>query len=309
MLIIKKNNWKIFLFIALISGLSLFLIFYCNGPQAGFLGNYTSNPAIIWFHNAATTELNTLTKAVSNSIITHVWIIHLHPHDVKLQDILLQTLKAASICKKNGVKIIWARALWPSYEVKNLRKTILFDSNYYKNFIDEILEEARIIGAEFTGVDTEPYAFFPYKDIKKIPLSRKEFIAVKQAVESAVSDKGKIDFLMPASGASPTHIYNALLPLAKLRIAEDTYYDIPSKLKEKNRPFDVFGAYVNVSKENPKYPKAPFFTLREILVERRNLWRHKEGLMLYPKEDKINQLAEMLSRIGSIEPAHKLRIK
>ena len=65
--------------------------------------------------------------------------------------------------------------------------------------------------------------------------------------------------------------------------------------------FDIFGAYISTTKQNRKNPKTPFFTAREIL-ERQDFWRDKRGLMLYPKEDEVEAVANQLSQIKTIIP-------
>ncbi len=268
--------------------------------QSGKNAESKEKPVIIWFHNVASTEARVLEKAVSSGIVTHVWVLYFHPVDAPLAG-LKNVPKAVKICKKYNVKVIWARTLWPNYEVKNFRRADISDPNYYKNFIELIRAEARVLGADFTGVDAEPYGIFPFKEIGGKPLIPKEYYAVKQAVQKTIKEKGQLDFIMPAGGAFPYHMYEVVRDLAKLKIAEHTYYDIPKKITDKNRPYDVLGAYINVSKYNPNYPKAPFFTLHEIL-ERQQLWAHKHGLMLYPKEDRAEQIAEMLCKISHIQP-------
>lgn len=259
-------------------------------------------PVIIWFHNAAIIKTHILEKAVSNGIVTHVLMLYLHPEDVPLTK-LKNVSKAIKLCKKYNVMVIWARTLWPNYEVKDFRRSDMSDPNYYKNSIELIRAEARALGADFTGVDREPYAFFPFKKITKKPLSPEEYYAIKEAVQKAIKEKGQLDFTLPAGGPFPYHIYDAAKDLGKLKIAEYTYYNIPWKISgnTKKRPYDIFGAYINVSKHNPRHPEAPFFTPREIL-ERQDLWTHTKGLFFYPHHENMEKVAEMLSEISDIQP-------
>jgi hypothetical protein len=259
-----------------------------------------NKPMIIWFHNAPVHKPATLEKALSSGIITHVWILFLNPQDAPLPK-LNKARQAIKVCKKHNVEVIWARTLWPSYEVKNFRRHDMSDPNYYKSFIDTIRAEARILGADYTAVDTEPYALFPFKEIKMYPLRQEEFDVIKVAVDEAVAEKGQLDFVAPAGGALANHIYNPLSLLGRLRVAEHTYFDIPRKIKDKKRPYDVFGAYINVTKQNPQYPKAPFFTPEEIL-ERQDLWGHKKGLYISANHKDMEKVAEMLSKIKYIKP-------
>jgi len=257
-------------------------------------------PMIIWMHNAPVHKPETLEKALSSGIITHVWVLFLNPQDAPLP-MLDKVRQAIKVCKKYNVKVIWARTLWPSYEVQNFRRSDMADPNYYKKFIDTIRTEAQILGADYTTVDTEPYTYFPFMEIRDKPLSQEEFNAIKSAVDKAVAEKGQLDFLAPSCGYFPRHIYDAVKNLGKLKVAEHTYFDIPWKLKYEGWPYDIFGAYINVTKYNEDHPRAPFFTPKEIL-ERQDLWGHKKGLYISANHKGMEKVAEMLSKIRYIEP-------
>ena len=310
-MIIKSIGMQILFAIIVTSGVvAAALVSICSGNNNTKDPNHlrqeqsaTENkgqPIIIWFHNAPVHKPATLEKALSSGIITHVWILFLNPQDAPLPK-LNKARQAIKVCKKHNVKVIWARTLWPSYEVRNFHRSDMSDPNYYKNFIDTIRAEARILGADYTTVDTEPYALFPFKEIKKKPLNPKEYDAIKDAVQKAINEKGQLDFIAPAGGAYPYRIYEAVRDLGKLKVAEHTYFDIPRKIKDKKRPYDVFGAYINVTKQNPQHPKAPFFTPKEIL-ERQDLWGHKKGLYISANHKDMEKVAEMLSKIKYVEP-------
>ncbi len=275
-----------------------------NAPQP------KEKPIIIWFHNVPMTKTVILEKAVSNGIISHVLLLYQHRLDAPFTGAMLdRTMQAAAVCKKYDTKIIWARTLWPTHNVESFRYSDFFDPNYYARAIKEIRLEARTIGADFTGIDIEPYGSFPFK--KQLLRggvggvgAGKEYEPLVSAVKEAVSMSGQVDFVFPTYTASPRYIYNVVVELGKWKIAEYTYYDEPKKRNDRRRPFDIFGAYISTTKRNPKNPKRPFFTAKEIL-ERQELWAHKRGLMLYPKEDRIERVAEMLSAISSIHPKRR----
>lgn len=261
-------------------------------------------PVIIWFHNIATTKPKVLEKAIKNGIISHALLLYLHPLDSPIEgQVLKKVKKAVDVCKKYKVKIIWCRTLWPTYEVRGFRRSDFFDPRYYVEAIEKIRFEAKVIGVELTCVDNEPYGYFPFKSEFGKSWTKKNFNAITGAVKEAVSKTGQVDFVLPSYAAAvfPNHPYNALVELGKWKIAEHTYFDIPKKIMDKKRPYDVLGAYVNISKKNVKVPSAPFFTLEEIL-QRQELWAHKKGLMLYPYEGNVEQIAEMLSKISDVQP-------
>ena len=294
------SKYRATLFIFAIILLVFFFVFFCNGDPNEAVSSSDSKPMIIWMHNAPVHSPVVLEKALSSGIITHVWVLFLNPQDAPLPK-LNRARQAIEVCKKHNVKVIWARTLWPSYEVKKFRRSDMSDPNYYKNFIDIIRTEAQVLGADFTAVDTEPYTYFPYLEVKKNPLSQKEFNAIKDAVDEAVAEKGQLDFLAPSCGYFPRHIYDAVKNMGELKVAEHTYYDIPRKIKSKKWPYDIFGAYVNVTKDNPRHPKAPFFTPREIL-ERQDLWKHKKGLFISANHKGMGEVAELLSTIKYVRP-------
>lgn len=304
--------------IFLVAGIIMGIMAFCsaNDRQKGANTNardtgpaqITNKPLIIWFHNAASAGPQVLEKALSSGIITHVLILYLNPQDRPLSK-ADNARMAIKVCKKHNVKVIWARTLWPSYgeyidgihTAENFPRAKMFTPSYYEDIIEQVRQEARVLGAEFTGIDTEAYAYFPFNRELKKRFSKEDFDAMKDAVEKAVEEKGQLDFVLPAAYVAPTHPYNALIQLGKLKIAEHTYYNIPSLHNDKRRPYDVFGAYVNTTTKNPKYSDRPYFTPKEIL-ERQDLWAHKKGLMLYPNDSERLQVAEMLSRIAFIEP-------
>jgi hypothetical protein len=259
-----------------------------------------TKPMIIWMHNCPVHDSQTLELALSSGVITHVWMLYLNPADAPLEK-LDKARRDIAICRKHNVKVIWCRTLWPSYEVKFFEKRLMFDPNYYCKFIDTMRTEVSILGADFTAVDTEPYTFFPFLEIREKPLSKEEFDNIKSAVERAVKKKGQLDFLSPSCGYFPLHIYDAVKELGKLKVAEHTYYNIPKKIKNPEFTYDIFGAYVNVTTYNENHPSAPFFTIQEIL-SRQDLWFAKKGLFISANHNNIKKVAEILSQIKQVVP-------
>ena len=260
-----------------------------------------NGPMIIWFYNAAADKPAVLKTALANNwIVTHVLMLYLNPMDVKLANVS-NVLEAVKLCREQGVKIIWCRTLFPSYEVKLFKRQDLFDPNYYKTTIDQVREEARILNADFTAIDTEAYVYFPYKLEFREPINKVDFNKMKQAIDAAVAAKGQVDFVLPAPSMAPTQVTNAEIRLGKYKIAEHTYYNIKGISKNPKRPFDIFGAYIRTTTRNDIYPDRPHFTPKEIL-ERQDLWGGCKGLMLYPYEKEVDKVAAMLSQIKYIEP-------
>lgn len=256
-------------------------------------------PMVIWFHNAGSTKPASLRKVLSCGVITHVLILYLHPSDAPLNR-QPNVVDAVRICRDAGVSVIWFRTLWPTYNVSGFTKERLYDESYYADLIRKIREEARNLQVEFVGIDTEPYGYFPFKEELRKTLRKDDFDKMRNAVSLAVEKEGAVDFVMPA-GMLKKQMFDAVVELGKLKIAEFTYYDAPWKVNDPNTPFDIFGAYISVSKNNKVAPRYPFFTAQEIL-ERQKLWSHKKGIMLYPKEDEVEALTKQISKIKVIVP-------
>lgn len=259
-------------------------------------------PVIIWFHNLAVKKPSTLEKAISNGIVSHALMLFLHPLDAPLDHrAMVKVRRAVGVCRKYKTEVIWARTLWPTYKVEGIKKSVFFDPNYYAQAIRQIKAEASLIGVQLTAIDTEPYGYFPFKYEFRKPWNVEDFNAVVRAVSQAIRKENRVDFVFPSAVSTKKRLYNALAELGKLKIAEHTYYDIPAIIKDKKIPYDIMGVYLNVTKHNDKHPTAPYFTPREIL-ERQDLWAHKKGLFIYPDDENIEKVAEMLSKISDIQP-------
>jgi hypothetical protein len=251
-------------------------------------------PIVIWFHNTIIHPPDVLDMALSSGLINHAWLLYLNPTDKPLP--LPRAVEAIDVCHRHNVKAIWARTLWPSYNVEGFKREDMTDPNYYKTFIEQIRLEATLLGADLTGVDTEPYTFFPFLEIKGTPLAENEFEAVQNAVDLAVAETGQLDFVAPSCGWFPLHIYNALVPLGRLTIGEHTGWDVPF---DKSLPYDIFCARVNVTKDNPGNPAGVYFTPQEILFDRKELWQDKAGLFISANHKDMRKVAELLKEFAN----------
>jgi hypothetical protein len=264
-----------------------------------------AKPMIIWWARLED-DHETLRLAISSGIFSHVMLRGLHRFDRPDYSTNSNLKKALNLCKKKGVKVIWTRWLYPGYEVNNFRFEDIFDAQYYVQQLREIRKEAKLMGIDLVAFDAEPYGNSPLKPLKLYPprkLSETEFNALNNAVKNAIKVEGQVDFILPAGTGLPRHLYNATRSLGKLVIAEHTYRDIPAKIKDKRRPYDIFGAYVSVTKKDPTGQKTPVFTPKEIL-ERQTLWAHKKGLFVYPSHvpDISAAVALEFSKIKTIRP-------
>ncbi|HUU41245.1 MAG TPA: hypothetical protein VMW42_09900, partial [Desulfatiglandales bacterium] len=71
------------------------------------------------------------------------------------------------------------------------------------------------------------------------------------------------------------------------------FYANYKRIKHIKVPYEIFGAYVNTTRENKNYPKLPYFTIAEIF-DNSQLWSDKKGLFIYPLENKAELIAKDL---------------
>lgn len=243
---------------------------------------------------------------LSSGIFSHVMLANKHEFDNPMVNILKDTSleKALAYCREKDVKIVWVRWLYPGFQLRDLKLEDFFTADYYINRIRNIRREAKQIGADMVALDAEPYASSPLNPLKtqvRNKLSRKDFEKMHSAIKKAIAVEGKVEFVLPGGSRFGDHIYDATRPLGKLSIGEHTYYDESWRQKAKI-PYDIFGAYVNTSKENRKKPKLKFFTPQEIL-ERQELWAHKKGLFIYPgSRENAARIAREFSKIRGTMP-------
>ncbi len=265
-----------------------------------------SRPMIIWLQSLEG-DLEVMRLAISGGVFSHVMLSWLHAYDRPFDLFNKNIQKAIRLCKERDVKVIWTRWLYPGYKFEKFKYEDAFTGEYYRQQIRQIKREAMLMGADFVALDAEPYANSPLKSLKLYPprkLSETEFRKLNNAIEIAIKTEGQVDFVLPAASSLPRHLYNATCSLGKFVIAEHTYQDIPAKIEDKRRPYDIFGAYVKITKKNKKKPNQPYFTPREIL-QRQKLWSHKKGLFIYPgSRENAASVALEFSRIESVGPIH-----
>ena len=284
-----------------------------NDPDTAVNGSGISHkpskPMIIWYSRRWGWGLHEPLRLVTSSgFFSHVMLMGLHKYDIPTYAANPKYLKAFNLCKKNDVKVIWARPLYPNHKLRRFTVQDAFDAEYYVQQIREVRKEARKMKVDLVAFDAEMCCDCPLVPFKHRNLSEAEFGRLKRAISTAIQVAGKVDFILPARTSLGRHIYDATSSLGKLIITEHTYYDIPwthSKEMEKKRPYDIFGAYVGLTKKNKDHPNLPLFTPREIL-ERQYLWIHKKGLFIYPGGDPGGVALEF-SRIRNIRPSLEKR--
>lgn len=269
-----------------------------------------ARPMIIWFH-AFETDPELLRLVISGGIFSHVMFRGLHEFDRPEQVIFAHPnlRKVLSLCRDNGVEVIWLRYLYPGYRFRGITTfRSICHADYYAQRIRQVKKEGKRMGVSLVALDAEPYGQSPLKPLKlpkTYKLTPEQYNALDNAVQAGVRAAGKVDFILPAVTPYRRHLYNATVALGKSVISEHTYRDIPWKLKDKRRPFDVFGAYVSTKKDDPEHPDGPgpFFTPREILA-RQDLWTQKKGLFIFPGYgEQLVEVVDEFSKIKKVRPA------
>jgi len=243
-------------------------------------------PIIIWYHSGEQADTMSLKTAFSSGLITHAIVKYRNPADGPWHA-ERKVREAIEVVKKSDAKLIWGRELWARWVVKDAKFADLFDPEYYIKQIQSLRAEAKEMGADLVFLDTEPYGNSPMKPYmlgeNRIKLSDQQHEQLRAVIKQVVQTTGKIDFIAPAGWwghPGHNHPWDILAELGKLRIAENTYYDNERTINALKYPYEIFGAYLNTTKKNEKYPHNPFFLASDIF-EKSRLWSNRKGLYLY----------------------------
>lgn len=256
---------------------------------------FANKSIIIWYYSSSE-DPDYLQNIIDSGLVTHIMISDMNRDLMDESDYENRTknvLKAIEMIKESDVKIIWSRWLWPYYDTLDFET--LFNSSYYAQEIRILRSEAEEKGIDFVALDIEPYGDSKFKSYLKFyneTLTSEQLTDLENAVQTAVSIEGKVDFIYPAGGLSVSHPYSNLSKLGSLRIAENTYYD---KLTYQSirYPYEIFG--VHISDQPGNYtPGNPFYTV-ETLFNKSYRWENKTGLFLYAgSQQNKTKIAEQL---------------
>ena len=301
----QKKLSHIFLIVLILT----FFAVDCADSGEASIGKVTSDqirekPQIIWFHNAAEHTSNiSLKTALSSGLISHVMIFCMHEKD--MLEIPSHVEEAIELVKKSGAKLIWSRSAWPWYKVENTKVGEIFSAQYYIYLIASLKKEANDIGADYCALDFEPYAnsiLKPYlRSRDRIQLNKSQKFELQKALAETVKVIGKVDYVLPAASLDQNHPYNLFASLGDNLISEHTYYDDPEQIKKIKYPYQIFGAYLNHTKENKNSLTKPYFLANEIF-EKSNLWSQKKGVLIYTSSKQSLQVAKDLVRYSKTLP-------
>ena len=265
----------------------------------------SARPMIIWWGSLYRSP-EILRLVLSSGVFSHAVLVE--RSDFQRPNYLTQPnfKKAFEICRQNNVKVIWTRWLYSSQPVRAISTADLFTTEYYVERIRRIKAEARRMGADLVAFDAEPYSDSPAMQFKSRNLTASEARRLETAIKSAVKIAGPVDLVIPeGTPRYHPHLYEATRAIGRLVMSTQTYYD--RKPLKGQRPYDIFGAAVSVSKKNARFPRLPLYRPREIL-ERQDLWAHKKGLFIYPydlKDAEVESVARDFSLIKTVRPADR----
>lgn len=254
---------------------------YVNPPP----GDPLAAPAsVIWYHGRDD-DVAILHEVIRAGVVTHIMVVGRDRVSHAFDD--PEVLEAILIAKNAGLKVIWGRRLWNTWEdFQDLEDT--FDPQFYAGAVAQVQREAAALGADYTALDCECYGEAPLDDYLANPIPEANFVAMRTAIEQAAT-QGRVDYVHP-SGAfgSPMHANNTFPPLGRTRVGLSTYWDVPHKICRIDYPFEVFSAYVQPTTERHNNGDAPYFLPQHIL-RNKHLWSQQDGapnnvngLFLYP---------------------------
>lgn len=260
---------------------------YVNTPP----GSPAESPPVIWYQPREF-DPAIIHEVIRSGVVTHVQLTG-SDRDTFAFD-APATLEAIEICRSAGLKVIWNRHLWSNWgEFETIEDT--FDPDFYAAAIAQVRAEAAALGADLTSLDGECYSNSPLHEYLRSDLPPESFEAMGDAMREAAL-AGRVDFVYPCgSHGRPAHPNNLYGLLARSRVAESTYYDLPHKNCRISYPFEIFGAFVQPTTERPAKGEAPYFLPHDV-VERAYLWSQADGalesvngLFLYPQLETGNE--------------------
>ncbi|MCP4453458.1 MAG: hypothetical protein GY809_18520 [Planctomycetes bacterium] len=249
-------------------------------PNAVVAPRVMAPPEILWFHSVSSNSLESLDVALSSGLVSHVIVLYMHRNDADIMDDKVQ--KAVQLVKARGAKLIWCRDLWPYYENGSCDPLQIYEANYYVHEVFHLRKEGELLKADAIALDCEPYGESVFKPVFKDPRirSRVDLQRLAAAVTTAVDQVGKVDYILPAGSTDARHPLNRVSQLGQNRISESTYYNLESRLRKVQYPYEIFGAYVRTTHVHPEHPLLPFFTV-DALFTHSEVWSDKKGVLLY----------------------------
>lgn len=256
------------------------------------------NPrTVIWCFSGKRDEPESLAHALRSKLITHVafFVGNRRTSDTLHKSQTRTAIAMAKAASDPAVELILVRFLWQTQPSPQSQLSALSDVDYYLGEIELLRKEARQIGARYVALDTETYGPTPLTaHFRSKRFARDGYEKLVLTVQEVVRKAGKVDFVLPAGSGRRNHPYIALAGLGKQRISEGTYYDNAKSIRAIRYPYEISGMYMNVTKKNERHPWNRFFLPQDVFGDRASVWQEKEGLMIWPRENRAGEVARLM---------------
>ena len=258
------------------------------------IGSFKKKHFIIWYHNIHYSDVSNLETILRSGIITHIMLASGHRFDYNYRT-SKEIKNIINTIRTNQVYIIWTKPLWPVDKIKDISGDMLYSSEFYLNEIKTIKLEAKEIGADYTCFDTEPYGRAPVKKyFKGSPQLKANNILLNDAINGATASCNCVDFILPAGSVHARSPYQIIARLGRYKISEDTYYFYKEKKYERIKyEYDILGIYIPFNR-NLKFSRNN--TIGEIILRGLSISKNI-GILLYPKEDSIQMIANTICQL------------
>ncbi len=138
--------------------------------------------------------------------------------------------RAMATCRAEGLAVYWGRWLWVGWP-SHVNERLLpgpashFDAAYYAAAIATINAEGRMLGADATFFDAEPYGDSVQKGaIKRAKLTPAQQLLIADAIEDAVRYAGPVGLIYPTSSMRSSHYAWPITGLGQLRCDHKSFY-------------------------------------------------------------------------------------
>lgn len=196
----------------------------------------------------------------------------------------LETRSAIDICRQYGVPVILFRLLFDPSVAEIAR---LEDMGHYIERIGLLKDEIARLGIEYCGFETEAYGEPLSGYMRGERFTENDYLQTLDHARTAVKEVGRVWAITPAGTyrGAPWHPYMAMAAeLGYHQIGQGTYYDDPKAISEIAYPYDIAGMSVSARKSKPNSSRV-FFTPRDVLVDRTEVWKDRAGVMAWVEDD------------------------
>lgn len=138
--------------------------------------------------------------------------------------------KAVSTLQAQGVHVIWGRWLWVAWPdglavgVPRPDPVAQWSADFYADAVSRLWTEAKVLGAQATLLDAEPYGACSQKLIVPLDVTAGERLVIADAIAEATGRAGAVDIILPTASNRSGWYGWSLAGLGLLRADNKTYY-------------------------------------------------------------------------------------